>query len=54
MDWITPQAMVVDSAGDVYVTGITKDRFGVWNCVTLKYTDYVLYTPPPDFEGAES
>ncbi len=46
-----PQAIVADGAGNVYVTGQSTGADGQYDFATVKYSDYVLYTPPTNFVG---
>jgi hypothetical protein len=41
--------IAVDHAGSVYVTGLSGGDFA-----TVKYSDYIRYTPPTNFVGTDS
>jgi hypothetical protein len=45
---------VVDAAGHVYVTGGSEGAGTDFDFTTLKYTDFVSYTPPAGFFGDDS
>jgi hypothetical protein len=44
----------VDAAGHVYVTGGSKGVDTDFDFTTVKYTDFVGYTPPAGFSGDDS
>lgn len=44
-----PQDLVVDSRGDIYVLGTLSNAI-----TTIKYSDYIRYTPPSGFAGKDS
>jgi hypothetical protein len=46
--------ITVDAAGNVYVAGLTGGVFGAGDFATVKYADYVLYSPPANFVGTDS
>jgi len=47
-------ALTVDDAGNVYVTGQSAPVIGMADFATLKYSDYVVYTPPTNFVGTDT
>lgn len=49
-----PNAVAVDPAGNVYVTGQSAGLFGNWDFATVKYADYLVYTPPTNFVGSDT
>jgi hypothetical protein len=51
-DWADDIA--VDHAGNVYVTGLSGDFQGIGDFATVKYSDYIRYTPPANFAGTDS
>ncbi len=52
------EGLAVDRAGNVYVTGFFGDFFGygsgLSDYATVKYSDYICYTPPSNFVGTDS
>lgn len=48
------QALVADDAGDVYVTGQSVGIFSSFDYATVKYADYISYTPPTNFTGTDT
>jgi hypothetical protein len=46
-------ALAVDSQGSVFVTGMSGPNWDP-SFLTIKYSDYVLYTPPRGFVGTDS
>lgn len=53
-----PNAIAVDRSGAVYVAGETAVsdstmNGGVWSFATVKYVEYIHYTPPPNFVGTD-
>jgi len=51
-DWV--QDLAVDPAGHVYVTGASKGVGTDFDFGTVKFADFVSYTPPPGFVGSDS
>lgn len=49
-DW--PNDIAVDHAGNVYVTGLSGGFSG--DFATVKYSDYICYTPPTNFVGTDT
>jgi hypothetical protein len=47
-------ALAVDKAGEVCVTGQSTFTNGNVNFATVKYADYVIYTPPTNFIGTDT
>jgi hypothetical protein len=47
-------SIAADRAGNVYVTGSSGGDVGTTDFATIKYSDYVRYTPPPNFIGTDS
>ena len=45
--------MVVDGAGNIYVTGESESQLGK-HLTTLKYSDLLFYRPPKDFTGTDN
>jgi len=46
--------VAVDHAGNVYVTGLSGGFHGLGDFATVKYSDYICYTPPTNFIGTDS
>jgi hypothetical protein len=49
-----PFGLVVDGAGNIYVTGQSERSLDNWDLPTVKYADVLLYTPPRDFMGTDN
>ena len=49
-----PFGLVVDGAGDVYVTGQSERAAGNWDIPIVKYADHLVYRPPKDFTGTDN
>jgi len=49
-----PEAIATDGAGNVYVTGQSAAMYGDPDVATVKYSDYVVYTPPANFVGTDT
>jgi hypothetical protein len=48
-----PTALITDGAGNAYVTGQSTGMFGLFDFATVKYSDYIVYTPPTNFVGTD-
>ena len=46
--------IAVDHAGNVYVTGLSGGFHGTGDFATVKYSDFICYTPPTNFIGTDS
>ena len=46
--------IAVDRAGNVYVTGLSGGFSGIGDFATVKYSDFICYTPPTNFVGTDS
>ena len=49
-----PFDLAVDGTGNVYVTGSSESAPGRQDYATVKYSDMLVYTPPPDFTGSDT
>ena len=49
-----PFDLAVDGTGNVYVTGRSESAPGRQDYATVKYSDMLVYTPPPDFTGSDT
>ncbi len=48
------EAVVADGAGNVYVTGQSTGSFYDLDFATVKYSDYLVYSPPTNFVGTDT
>jgi hypothetical protein len=49
-----PYGLVVDGAGNIYITGESASQIGNWDLTTLKFADLLCYRPPKDFTGTDN
>lgn len=47
-------SIAASADGQVYVTGLSSGWASGLDFATVKYTDYIRYTPPPDFTGTDT
>jgi hypothetical protein len=52
--WNEASVIAVDYAGNAYVTGGSGPYWSLTDFATVKYSDYIRYTPPTNFTGSDS